>query len=783
MDKYEFNLKIEQLKKLVHEEDYYTALKIVDGIEWDRVRNINLLTMAATVYEKNERFDDSKNILIQAYKRAPSGKRILFKLTELAVRTGDIKAAEDYYYEYRQTDPEDINIYLLQYMILKARHAPYERQLEPLELYCNEETDERWLYELACTYDYAGRADDVIKTCDRIALMFGDSRFSLKALRLKMRYTALTDAQKNILYPRSISADGEEDRIDGFAAFDRDYKGYRVNEGKLPRERQFEDYGLMEEPDPGKAGVVRQDAVEEYEDIARKEREAKKNSDHLAAMRYEDEDAVFSKYLLSVESNGSDMDKNPDAGNILADDKDLSPETESAKESQIDNVPKNQNDEESKIDEMSEDDHQMEFDFGSGVPKVVDRKSDDVGFINKPVSAVQISEETTEPGKNGDVSQAVNDVGEIAKVSSDSGTEDVIWDNKGNLSDNIKNDLNTIVRDPVTNYGSDMIKDSHDRSLYSPHQISSPQSESQPKPKPMTLHSSTEEVRNHLIVEALDETEGLKIAISELKRIHELFHLDHASVKTSAEKLNKIGFTKSVMKKISGKDFVIESAGGLRDEILREIYNFIRTDESGAVVVLIDTPDGMDHIEDTVPKLFDICEYVTDIEDEDADEGDSYDYEDDEDYEDDDSSYDEESEEIKGDNEQEPALNSKSEIKNTQYRKRSLGTTKERFSNFKNISAKPGVEMESDDFAQYCMQYAEKIDCSISGTSMLALYERIELMEEDGIALTKETAEDLIEEAADRAEKPPIGDRLKGMFRSKYDKNGCLILREKDFIY
>ena len=91
--------------------------------------------------------------------------------------------------------------------------------------------------------------------------------------------------------------------------------------------------------------------------------------------------------------------------------------------------------------------------------------------------------------------------------------------------------------------------------------------------------------------------------------------------------------------------------------------------------------------------------------------------------------------------------------------------------------------MEIEEFAQYCAQYAAEIDCSITGTSMLALYERIELMEEDGIPLTKTNAEQLIEEAADRAEKPPLGKRITGMFHSKYDKNGLLILKEEDFVF
>ena len=103
MDKYEFNLKMEQMKKLIHEEDYGTALKIVESIDWNRVRNINLLTMAATVYEKNDMLTEARDVLHLALDRAPVGKRILYKLAEIAVRMGSLDEAEDYYYEFRQT--------------------------------------------------------------------------------------------------------------------------------------------------------------------------------------------------------------------------------------------------------------------------------------------------------------------------------------------------------------------------------------------------------------------------------------------------------------------------------------------------------------------------------------------------------------------------------------------------------------------------------------------------------------------------------------------------------
>lgn len=687
MDKFEFNLKIDQLKRLVHEEDYYTALKIVRGIDWDRVKNSNLLLMAATVYEKNDDYDGARTILEHAYQRAPNGKRILFKLCELSVKTGDLRGAEDYYYEFRQTDPQDINNYLLQYMILKARHAPYDRQLQPLELFCRDETDERWLYELACTYDYAGKTSDCVKTCDKIALMFGDSRYGLKALRLKMRYAVLTDVQKNMIYPRGGMPLGQDYDRD-YADMDRagsDMRGsQRIAQTQAGR---FDEYGYVEEPDPKDAAMIKTDPVEEYEDTVRKEQEAKRNSDAMALVRYENEDEEFEAFLSSV---GVDSDSNAVGDDLSKEALEENSETEPTQQETAVQTDGKLDEESPEEKEDPRDGRQMELNFDEGSPKVVEAP------ITKE-SKVEISEEPAP----------------------------------------------------------------------------------RPQPKPPTIDRVKEGQGRHLIVEAIDADTGLKIAINELKRIHTEFHLDHASIKTDAAKLNSLGWTSAILERIRDKDFVIENAGGLSDDILGKIYDFVLTDKTGAIVVLIDDPDGMDHIEEAIPELFDVCAYVSDIEDE---------YEEDQDdYKAKDvtvslgnqkakiHSADEEDQfDAEGDLAEDAAKTPK---------KRSLGEAKERYSSLKDISARPGEEMESDDFAQYCMQYAKGIDCSISGTSMLALYERIELMEEDGIPLTKETAEQLIEETADRAEKPPIGQRLKGMFHSKYDKNGCLILKESDFIY
>ena len=118
MDKYEFNIKVEQIKKLVNKQDFATAMKIADTIDWRRVRNANLLSMISQVYEKNREYQEAKEVLLLAFERAPIGKRLLYKLTELALKEGSVGEAEDYYREFCDLAPDDTRQYILRYMLL-----------------------------------------------------------------------------------------------------------------------------------------------------------------------------------------------------------------------------------------------------------------------------------------------------------------------------------------------------------------------------------------------------------------------------------------------------------------------------------------------------------------------------------------------------------------------------------------------------------------------------------------------------------------------------------------
>lgn len=196
MDKYEFNIKVEQIKKLVNKKDFVTAMKIADTIDWRRVRNANLLSMISQVYEKNGEYQEAKEVLLLAFERAPISKRLLYKLTELALLEGSIAEAEDYYREFCDLAPDDTRQHILRYMILREKDAPIDQLISSLERYLNTEPDEKWMYELAQLYGKAGRSAECVQLCDKMILLFGMGTYVEQAAELKKRYAPAVSYQR-----------------------------------------------------------------------------------------------------------------------------------------------------------------------------------------------------------------------------------------------------------------------------------------------------------------------------------------------------------------------------------------------------------------------------------------------------------------------------------------------------------------------------------------------------------------------------------------------------------
>ena len=196
MDKYEYNLKLDQIKALSAEEGYMSAAEIADSINWNKIKNVNTLVKIGEIYEKAERYQDARDILLMAYDRSPIGRMIIYRLAEVAIKMGDYDAATEYYDEFVEIAPHDDMKYVLRYAIKKGQGASFDELITILEEYKDEEYTEEWAYELAYLYHKAGKADKCIDACDELILWFGDGPYVERALELKMLYQPLTKAQE-----------------------------------------------------------------------------------------------------------------------------------------------------------------------------------------------------------------------------------------------------------------------------------------------------------------------------------------------------------------------------------------------------------------------------------------------------------------------------------------------------------------------------------------------------------------------------------------------------------
>ena len=703
MDKYEFNLRIDQIKKKIASEDFETAMKIADTIDWRRVRNINILSMVSGVYEKNGEYQEAKDILLLAFERAPMGKRLLYKLAELAIKEGSPDEAEDYYREFCELAPEDPRQYILRYLILGAKGAPVEQLIHTLEQYCNVELDEKWLYELAELYNAAHMEQLCVMTCDKIMLMFGTGKYVDKAIDLKVQYAPLTDYQMDLVENK----DKYEARL---KAVETEYNKKKpmvlpIDEEDAQAEQEAEDaYVYQQEAAYTKEPEPEEKVLEEQPETVFDDEETGEEEAFSNAVQEPEEEQE-----LSCEEEESEADSEPEVSS--------EPETASGSSKEDETLRAQLHEAEAQED----------------LAKEMSRLAEEHGY----------SEETQAAQ-----TQVLADIRHLKKGPMYSGS-------------------------------------------------------------------------NHLMIEADEPEKGFELAVKTLKRIHQETGAKNQAAKITGARLNNRGiFTLS--DKLTGKDLIIEQAGDMNESILQELNQLMARDETGMSVVLIDTAERLEELHKTYPGLAKRFECIgTSVKEQEKEA------------EPDNrpvravklheapasaapvrtiKTVEQEAAEAEKDIlPSRPAYQAAFHPSETEEEKRpaapseKAGETREAVQAAKPAAAKrrqviplvpeppvqtekepvleePEQEMDIDEFAKYACEYAGSIDCSISGKSMLALYERIEIMEEDGEKLTKAAAEALIEEAADKAENPSLFKKMTGLFSSKYDKAGLLILKEEHFI-
>ncbi len=243
MDRYEFKLKVEQLEQLQQEKDFETAAEIADTINWRKVKSAATLCMVGEIYDRSRRYEDSREILLMAYDRAAIGRSILYRLTLVALKMGNIEEAKDYYEEFVDVAPHDNSKYILQYQIAKLEGASLEEQIAILEEFKERDFREEWAFELAYLYHCAGEGEKCVEACDEIVLWFGDGKYVEKALEMKILHQPL-DPEQEKKY-RQFQRQKRKQRMAGRRA----EAGTKPASEPEPEGSPFED-GLQPKPSP-----------------------------------------------------------------------------------------------------------------------------------------------------------------------------------------------------------------------------------------------------------------------------------------------------------------------------------------------------------------------------------------------------------------------------------------------------------------------------------------------------------------------------------------------------
>ena len=210
MDKYEYRIRAEEINALIEQKDYIQAVKIADTIDWRRVRSVVMLCKVSELYKINRRYEESKEVLLLAYDLQPGSRKIVYSLCELSIKLEETVQAVEYYKEFIQIAPRDTGRFILQYRLYEAQDVSLEERIAVLEEYKKRDYREKWAYELAYLYHRIGLATRCVEECDELVLWFGEGKYVIKALELKMLHAPLTPEQQEKYNARFAVPEPEE---------------------------------------------------------------------------------------------------------------------------------------------------------------------------------------------------------------------------------------------------------------------------------------------------------------------------------------------------------------------------------------------------------------------------------------------------------------------------------------------------------------------------------------------------------------------------------------------
>ena len=725
MDKYEFNIKVEQIKKLVNKGDFETAMKIADTIDWRRVRSTSLLTMISQIYEKNAEYQDAKDILLLAYERAPLGKGLLYKLTDLALRENNIQEAEAYYREFCELSGDDPRQYLLRFLILEAKDAPLEQQINSLERYCQEELDEKWLYHLAELYHQANQADDCVRICDKIMLMFGLGKYVDKAMELKLQYAPLTKYQMDLVenrekYEEKLRAVEEEYKNGTYRKPEPEgeYLDTDEPEAELDDEPENEPEGQPEQAEPEeKAGKPKAETKPADEKVEK----AALDEDVVASLHEAQAEEALAKEVSKIKPYDEEEGASEGETRVFRNLRDLEP-AEAEEKSEEAPIHEFEEEEETIGADGDFEPEEEEEEIKESNHLMIEAEDPAAGLAMALDSLKKIHRELGTKHPVAKISGANLSHRGIASVAERLAGKDLVVEHAADLDDLTVEELEELMTQDET--GMVVVLIDTQARLEQMHRAYPALAErfqyigceNQKDDAAKLAQAREEELKRQ---QAQQEAEAARKRQAEreaeIRRQAEKEAEEKRRQQEAAARREEEERAKAEAQALAAKE-AEEARKAEEDRRLAEQQREeLRRQEEARRDDEPEYEDEEDHYEKD--------EYEP--EDDYARGGYRDDYKDD--YKD---SY-------------------KDEREDDEYSNYPEDEPEEK-------PSKKSGDMDVEEFVQYACKYASEIDCSISGKSMLALYERAEMMEEDGEPLTKTSAEDLIEEAADKAEKKSV---------------------------
>ena len=763
MDKYEYQLKTEHIRQVAARKEYAEAAKLCDTIDWTKIRDVKMLTLAADIYTAVGEYEKAIDILQQAYEYATMGRRIVYRLTELALKADGYDDAKNYFEEFCRIAPNDQGRYILLYKMARYQKATLEEKIKILEAYKREDFDEKWAYELAVLYAMNNEKDKCIQLCDDIILWFGLGKYVEKALSLKSQFAPLTPAQK--------------EKAQKFA----DKKAQEENE-KLQKKQEEQEKKESQTELAKKAAAQekiskwqeeQEKAYQAEQEAAKKEAKAREDEqkallereEKLRKQRKEEQEAVERLKKAQRLEHARQSVVTSDMNEIMA-------VIQRAKQEDAQNEL--QDELAKQVQQVQQLAGEKDLELVSEIPSDVEEKeklqvSEDISYMQDEISEDETTEsevldDETSENETSDVETANTETSE--KTSDSENTDEAVWfeaykpEEEPQISEWAAPVAETVEVEPEEEVQEEPEKEPEEEEtqevvqeelekepeeeetqeeiqeefekdpeeaetqeeIQEEPEEEEPQEEFEEEPEEKDAQEESAESRQpdmtansglpivnpedmsrvwHFAIQAMPDEDDIELALEYLEELAERSSraVPRSVVKITGQKLNQKGLVKSI-DKLLGKTILIEDAADMNERVINEFCKIIDPTDRSLLVVFIDTPASIRHLLIDYPQL--------------------------------------------------------AQVVTAQFVRETYSVT---------------------ELLEYARGYADREDSVFDKSGELALMERLKVIAGNQERNKKRIVEMIVNNAIEKAEKKS----MRKLFQSKYDKRGCLILRDKDF--